>query len=434
MIVDTGVNICVSNRLSGLLTLLAEEQRDPQDPDIIRAELCRKLARTAEDNPNSIEATVEQEFKQAFGDHLHNQIIETYSQHRSFGDCMLVHRNKRNPDGRTEAWTGHGSVNEGKEPKIRNCMKAFQAHPLKECQAMKPVKETCNEGVIEAKTQVCLKNEANASRICLCIRNMEEHLQDLGMEPTCDIIADNEEHINMLQEPGLLTEEIVDTWIEDLTTNGAWDPVTKTRLPMCQHDCENMMMSGKAMMNSCTEGLQLLLKEGLKPKDMNGPKIFFTILQRVHSASISKMHRLKEEPKALDLKKAPAKNVTVHCQSTMPLVREFKVNFMTRHQIPELTIIAHGGLRKYTCPSHGNKVNDRMMANDINTGGKAGNKKMDAIEMLMQAEDFCKDLLDQDDHSLANVRLPGSGWATVGQQRNVASTKGNSNSDTSSKP
>jgi hypothetical protein len=68
-----------------------------------------------------------------------------------------------------------------------------------------------------------------------------------------------------------------------------------------------MIMSGRAMMNSCTEGLQLLLKEILKPKIMNRPKLFCTILQKVYSASISKMCKLKEELGALDLKKVPAK-------------------------------------------------------------------------------------------------------------------------------
>jgi hypothetical protein len=94
MIIVPGVNISISNRLSDLLI-----QRDLHDLDIIRAELYRKLARTAEDNPNSIVGTVEQEFKQVFRDHLHNQIIEAYSQRRLFGNYIRVHRNKRNTDG-----------------------------------------------------------------------------------------------------------------------------------------------------------------------------------------------------------------------------------------------------------------------------------------------------------------------------------------------
>jgi hypothetical protein len=120
---------------------------------------------------------------------------------------------------RLGAWTGCGAVNEGKEPKTPNCMRACKADPLKEYQAIKPVEEACNKGITEEKMQFCLKKETNASRLCLCIRNMEEHPQGLDMEPVYDIIVDDGETINMLQEPGLLMKEIVDTWIKDLTVN-----------------------------------------------------------------------------------------------------------------------------------------------------------------------------------------------------------------------
>jgi hypothetical protein len=77
-------------------------------------------------------------------------------------------------------------------------MRRFKADRLKEHQAMKPVEEVCNEGITKEKMQLCLKNETNASRLCICVRNMEEHLQDLGMEPVHDIIIDDRETINML--------------------------------------------------------------------------------------------------------------------------------------------------------------------------------------------------------------------------------------------
>jgi hypothetical protein len=182
-------------------------------------------------------------------------------------------------------------------------MRAFKAEPLKEHQALKPVKEACNERITKEKMPFSLKREPNGSRLCLCIRNMEENLQDHAMEPICNIITNQGEVINKLHEPGLVTEEIVDEWLEDPTIIGVWDPVTQARLPMCPYGYTNMIMSGREMMNSCTEGLQLLLKEGSKPKHMNGPKIFCTILQKVYHASISKTRKLKEELGALNLKK-----------------------------------------------------------------------------------------------------------------------------------
>jgi hypothetical protein len=79
------------------------------------------------------------------------------------------------------------------------------------------------------------------------------------------------------------------------------------------------------------------------------------------------------------------------------------MNFITCHQITELTIITLQGLRKCSCTFLAHKVNDLMMANDVNKGGKIGNKKMDVIKVLMQVEDYYKVLLDQDGYSPDNV-------------------------------
>lgn len=163
---------------------------------------------------------------------------------------------------RLGAWTGLGTLDEGQDPRSPNCMRAFQADPLKEHQALKPVVEACIEGITEDNMQFCLSNEPNADRICMCIRNIEANFQDLGMEPIYDISLKRGETINMLQEPGLLTDDIVDTWIKDLTIIGVWDPVNNARLPACEYDLRNMTMSGKALLNSCSEGLQMLIKAG----------------------------------------------------------------------------------------------------------------------------------------------------------------------------
>ena len=76
---------------------------------------------------------------------------------------------------RLGAWTGLGALDEGQDPRSPNCMRAFQADPLKEHQALKPVIKACIKGITEDNVQFCLNNETNADRICLCIRNIEEH-------------------------------------------------------------------------------------------------------------------------------------------------------------------------------------------------------------------------------------------------------------------
>jgi hypothetical protein len=69
-----------------------------------------------------------------------------------------------------------------------------------------------------------------------------------------------------------------------------------------------MMMPGRAMMSSCTDGLQFLLNEGLEPREMNQPKINCTILLKIHHASVSNVCKLKDELEGLNLQKAPAGN------------------------------------------------------------------------------------------------------------------------------
>ena len=71
---------------------------------------------------------------------------------------------------RLGAWTGLGALDEGVDPRSPNCMRRFQAEPLKEHQALKPVFEACVEGVTKESLQFCLGNEPNVSRTCLCIR------------------------------------------------------------------------------------------------------------------------------------------------------------------------------------------------------------------------------------------------------------------------
>jgi hypothetical protein len=47
------------------------------------------------------------------------------------------------------------------------------------------------------------------------------------MEPVYDIFLKDRDTINMLQEPSLLTKEIVNIWIEDLTIIEMWDPCSQ---------------------------------------------------------------------------------------------------------------------------------------------------------------------------------------------------------------
>ena len=109
-----------------------------------------------------------------------------------------------------------------------------------------------------------------------------------------------------------------------------------------------MTMSGKPLLNSCSEGLQLPIKATLKPKEMNEPKVLFAILEQVYSPSISRTNKLKIELHSMDLTSYPGENVTLYVGDAMPLVREIKMNSIDPSQHLELAIDCLKGLTKGT--------------------------------------------------------------------------------------
>jgi len=127
----------------------------------------------------------------------------------------------------------------------------------------------------------------------------------------------------MLQEPGRCTSAIIDTWCDDLFTNGAVDSSSiATHLPVCQCDQINMLWSAKAMLNSCTEDLKHDLKLSADSDDHFGPKLLMAVFTKIYRPSQSKIEHLKKKFKKMFIRTYPGENVTLFVQDATKLVQK----------------------------------------------------------------------------------------------------------------
>ena len=150
---------------------------------------------------------------------------------------------------------------------------------------------------------------------------------------------------------------------------------------------------------------------------MNGPKVFFTILEKVYSPSVTKTNRLKADLRSMDITSYPGENVTLYVGDAMPLVREIKMNSMDVSQHMDLAIDCLQGLRKSSDPFLAHKVHDLVMANNSSRVNKFGTKKADPIEVLLNVENYYKLQMDSESYGPAasiKNRSPAALQAQIG--------------------
>jgi hypothetical protein len=85
---------------------------------------------------------------------------------------------------------------------------------------MATVEKACTAGVPDETMHFGLPDELNGAKAGLCMQELEKMVVHCGMDPVFNIIQQNGTEIDMLTEPGKLTKTNVDTWINDLTTDG----------------------------------------------------------------------------------------------------------------------------------------------------------------------------------------------------------------------
>ena len=80
----------------------------------------------------------------------------------------------------------------------------------------------------------------------LTFRAKREYDNYYGFDNLALIVLPDGSTIDMLQTPGMVDEKMVDTWVEDLLTNGVHTSNGK-RLPPCKYDALNLLWGGKLL-------------------------------------------------------------------------------------------------------------------------------------------------------------------------------------------
>ena len=267
-----------------------------------------------------------------------------------------------------------------------------------------------------------------------------------GLEPIFHIITPEGPVLNMFRTPGLISPEVLKTWIKDLTTDGVWDhtdPDNPTRFPVCPYDVENLGISGQAVLASCTEGLKQRIKDAVQPKDRNGPTLFYDLLKKVYTPTTSRVNTLKKQLQALDITKYPAENITSFCTDAQALVREIQMNFLLPDQVPDLTMIALTGLKTSSDSWIRDKARKtRVEATKVGFGRNPKASVADPIDILNEFDDLYRELVDGDDYAPADTKPKATAHQAqiqalqaqvqqletkLQQDRTAKSTTGNSN-------
>ena len=285
-------------------------------------------------------------------------------------------------------------------------MRDFNTDEVKNFNAMSPIEEKCQKGLLnQASLWFSMPDESNAKLVVSSLIAFEERVINHGLEGVFLIVQVDGTVLNMLQEPGMCTTATVDAWCTDLLTVGARskrDP--SIRSPVCAYDRVNLMWSGEALLNSCTEALKQDLKLSLPPDDRSGPKLLMALITKIYRPSLSKIESLKESLKQLNLRSYPAENVTLFVQDASKLVREIKMNYMANYSIPDLTTAALSGLTVASDPLLLAQVRNLRIQSDVNgfsIGGSLSVGPVDAIEALKMVDELHRVLVNQSDYAPA---------------------------------
>jgi hypothetical protein len=143
-------------------------------------------------------------------------------------------------------WAGQGLQQLGLEPNSHHCMREFTSEGTKEMIALGKIKEFCKAGLKETGPKFSLSHEKDIQPLVLCIKAIQEHMEQCGLEGVFIIIMAAGTSINLFKYPALASIEIIKTWILDLTTLGLHNGCGG-RHPICKFDAMNLSLSGKAI-------------------------------------------------------------------------------------------------------------------------------------------------------------------------------------------
>ena len=278
-------------------------------------------------------------------------------------------------------WTGKGHGDLGTDPRSGLCAREFKHGGIKSYQAINHIEEKCKLG-LKDKPQLIfgLPGEPNHDKGALIIRELHEFLKENGLEGQF-IIEREHDSINMLESPGFVSDDMVDTFVDDMLTKGCWNHSqpfgSRTRLPICKYYKTNLQWSAKAVVNSCTPQLGQEVLDSLPSSQHTGPQILRAVFKKVYNPSFTKVRSLIRDLENLNIRNFAAQNVSLYSQQASEKIREIKLNFIAKDQCPDLTISALKGLAKCDDPFIRMKVTELQL--EVNTLVHSRNNSKSAV-------------------------------------------------------
>jgi hypothetical protein len=265
------------------------------------------------------------------------------------------------------AWTGAGSADDALHPRTGHCLRKFVRDDSKTYTALSALEDRCRGGIKSLSSAgpfFCLDSETDAKHVITVIQSLKDYLETHGLDPVFNIVTATGT-INMLDQPSLLTKAVVDTWVQDLKTNGVHDG-RGGRLALCPYDRMNLDWSYDTVLNSCSANLVLQLKNNLTASEHNGPNALFEVLQHVYRRSEAKVEAIVKKIEALNIRDFPGQNVTQYKAQCDMLLDELAMNLPVGQNVPTLRTKALHGLTQSTYPFfHGKVIEKTMESNPL---------------------------------------------------------------------
>ena len=127
------------------------------------------------------------------------------------------------------------------------CYREFINDGLKSMQAISNNEEQCKQGLRVVTTVLfCRDTEEHGGKGAMVLKELDQYFMNHGMEAVFQIQTSTGT-LDMLKTPGLVTEEIVNTWIDDLTVDGVQRPASFRRHTVCPYDKINLQLSAEAI-------------------------------------------------------------------------------------------------------------------------------------------------------------------------------------------
>lgn len=290
-------------------------------------------------------------------------------------------------------WTGLGAAGDGKAPRTKDCMRKMLMEESKSYALISVIEDRCRHDMKSIPgPQFCLNSEADSKNIVLVIDRLTNFLETHGMEPVFYIETANGT-INMLTQPGTLTEGIMNQWIKDLTVDGVLT-AGGTRKPVCKYDAKNLDWSFDTILSSCSDLLQREIKKEIKgkPHYHNGPAVLFVAYKLVYRHSESKVQVLLKQASELDLRKYPGENVTLFKLAMDNILDELEMNLMPDQPLPTLRTSALSGLTKSTCDFFRNDILKTSMEEQV---GFTHNSIDEVKKVIREAEELYLRMMDR---------------------------------------